>query len=584
MRSRLALLALLACLALPASALAGKLETLVMPGKLIAGHAKYEADCEQCHAPFSNTQQRSLCLNCHKTVAADLRTRTGLHGRSSEIQRADCQQCHTDHKGRNADIVQFNAALFNHANTDYPLKGAHARAACASCHKPGTAWRKTASTCHDCHQRDDSHQGKMGKDCSKCHNTQNWRNNDFNHDKTRYPLTGKHSEVACALCHVNNQYKNLPQQCVSCHRLNDVHNNRYGANCKQCHSTRNWKSSSFNHDKDTRFALAGKHKSAACVSCHKVDFKAKLARDCYSCHKHDDEHLGRYGKLCQDCHNAEKWSNKRFDHDKDTKFALRGKHRDIDCQRCHQGPAEKERGKTACHQCHGLDDSHRGRFGNKCQDCHSEKKWQDTRFNHDKDTKYPLRDKHREVKCHVCHPGPAEKERGKTACLDCHERQDIHRGQQGKQCQRCHSEAGWRGKVVFDHDTTRFPLLGLHSAAACEDCHVSAAYKGTKTECKACHSQRDVHKGRLGSPCQQCHNPNSWKFWQFRHDPGRYKLKDAHDKLNCLSCHKQVTDKLELRQECDHCHRLQDVHEGNFGQQCDRCHNQRKFNDITLKR
>jgi hypothetical protein len=44
----------------------------------------------------------------------------------------------------------------------------------------------------------------------------------FNHNTTKFPLTGKHTSVACATCHVNGQYATLPTTCVSCH-LPDYH-------------------------------------------------------------------------------------------------------------------------------------------------------------------------------------------------------------------------------------------------------------------------------------------------------------------------------------------------------------------------
>ena len=46
-------------------------ERLVMPGQLIQGHAKLEAECSKCHSPFSPKAQDDLCLACHKAIAAD---------------------------------------------------------------------------------------------------------------------------------------------------------------------------------------------------------------------------------------------------------------------------------------------------------------------------------------------------------------------------------------------------------------------------------------------------------------------------------------------------------------------------------
>ena len=39
----------------------------------------------------------------------------------------------------------------------------------------------------------------------------------FNHFATGFPLTGTHSSVDCASCHVNGRFKGTPQQCFACH-------------------------------------------------------------------------------------------------------------------------------------------------------------------------------------------------------------------------------------------------------------------------------------------------------------------------------------------------------------------------------
>ena len=49
-----------------------EIEKLVMPGPVISGHAKFEADCRGCHAAFAKTRQNTLCLDCHEDIARDL--------------------------------------------------------------------------------------------------------------------------------------------------------------------------------------------------------------------------------------------------------------------------------------------------------------------------------------------------------------------------------------------------------------------------------------------------------------------------------------------------------------------------------
>lgn len=549
------ILAMLWCAAASASAL----ERLVMPGEVIQGHAKYEDDCDKCHEPFSKKSQRRLCLDCHKDTAEDIRRQTGLHGRDATIREVECKQCHSDHLGRGADIVQFNRDLFDHAQSDYPLRGAHGKLLCSACHKTGEPYRKAPSDCFSCHKTQDVHRDRFGKDCARCHQEDRWMQTRFDHDKTKFALTGKHKETSCALCHPAQRYKDVPQQCIECHRLNDVHRGRYGEKCADCHATKGWKGYHYDHDSKTKFALRGKHKEARCDSCHKNDYKQKLKTQCDACHKEQDIHKGVLGQKCGDCHGEASWREHRFEH---ARFK-----------------------ETPCHDCHKQDDEHQGRYGGKCGDCHKVQTWREDRYDHDAKTKFPLRGKHKETACRNCHRGEAASERKKIQCHQCHALDDVHREKQGKECQRCHNERGWRDQVRFDHDMSRFPLIGLHATVPCEECHLNAGYRETQQECKACHARRDVHKGGLGPKCGQCHNPNSWKFWQFDHDrQTKYRLEGAHKEISCESCHKQpVLDKITLPRDCLGCHRGDDIHGGSFGGQCERCHNIRAFREISLR-
>src|SRR5271165_3848088 len=121
-------------------AFAAAVETLVMPGKVTRAHIKQEEDCANCHDRTNVRSQSSLCIDCHKDVAADLKEHRRYHGRMPNSGEGECRACHTEHKGRDADIVQLSAAQFDHHFTELALEGAHASLDCASCHKRGVAW------------------------------------------------------------------------------------------------------------------------------------------------------------------------------------------------------------------------------------------------------------------------------------------------------------------------------------------------------------------------------------------------------------------------------------------------------------
>ena len=420
-------------------------EKLVNPGEVIEGHAKYEKSCESCHEPFSKQSQRRLCLDCHKDVAADVAQKTGFHGKRPDAGTSECKTCHTDHKGRAVDIVQFDAETFNHAFSDFELKGAHKSAPCSGCHAKGEKFRKAKHTCNECHQKDDAHKGALGKECASCHSEEEWRKpKTFDHTKTKFPLTGTHKDVQCAVCHAGERYKDIPHSCNDCHKIQDVHGGKFGAKCETCHATSKWTAISFDHGKATKFPLNGAHKVAKCTSCHKgVIADEKLPKLCVGCHKATDPHKGQLGQRCENCHNETSWRQKvKFDHDV-TAFPLIGLHAAVPCEECHQTTAYKDTPK-ACPACH-KDNHHEGKLGPACQRCHNPNGWLLWRFNHDRETKFPLTGAHAGLQCHACHATRADaKVIAPTTCFSCHGNDDVHRGSFGRACEKCHSTTSFR--------------------------------------------------------------------------------------------------------------------------------------------
>ena len=176
------------------------------------------------------------------------------------------------------------------------------------------------------------------------------------------------------------------------------------------------------------------------------------------------------------------------------------------------------------------------------------------------------------------------KDKTTAKCFDCHKKDDVHKGKQGKKCDSCHNEKGWHSNVLFDHDLSRFPLIGMHVATQCEECHLSAEYGETQSDCNDCHADDDVHKTRLGTDCESCHNPNSWEIWLFDHDKATdFTIDGAHKELGCYDCHQSKSKgKLKAAKDCISCHRSEDIHHRRFGGQCDHCHSTKSFKDIKI--
>jgi hypothetical protein len=499
-------------------------EKLFMPGDVIDGHKKLETECQQCHVRMRETTQNKLCLDCHEKIAADVNNKSGFHGKSKQATSKDCKDCHTDHKGRQANIIWLDKDRFDHDLTDYPLQGKHQQSECITCHKKDKKYREVSSTCIACHKEDDAHKNKLGEKCGSCHNSKSWTSEQFDHDKTDFKLNHAHQKVACDLCHVENQYKDTPKKCFSCHTIKDVHQNRFGNQCQDCHNEKKWSESKFDHDKDTKYRLKGKHRSLTCHSCHTIEDrkknkskKQKQNRDCNSCHLLDDTHKGKNGDKCDQCHEEQSWLKSSFDHDEKTEFALKGAHKKASCQACHQSDEKDKKTDKACYSCHRHEDVHEGQEGEVCNDCHNDESW-------------------------------------------------------------------WMENVRFDHELSDFPLIGQHAVVGCESCHLSSTFKDVKKSCNSCHQADDIHKQALGENCQQCHNPNDWLIWSFEHDETDFKLKGAHVDMHCHSCHFKPLDKDKKNSShCIDCHHRDDIHDGNFGSNCGQCHTQDDFKTIDIR-
>ena len=492
-----------------------QIETLVMPGDVIEGHAEIEKDCDSCHKAFKRSEQRALCLDCHEDIATDIDDGFGFHGKDRSAKRRACANCHTDHEGRDADIIGLDEARFDHEITDFILSGKHLDAQCSDCHAPGKKHREAPSECISCHEEDNVHEEFLGTECGDCHSPEEWTSVEFDHDATGFSLLGRHREATCLDCHADRTFQNTPTTCFGCHEDDDAHDGRSGQECGNCHSPTGWGDTSFDHARDTDFALDGKHATLSCGDCHSDDpFADKLDPTCLSCHEEDDNHDGHFGGKCDTCHGTTEWPAVHFDHDVDTDHDLIGAHESIECTACHIEPV----------------------FDVELQ----------------------------------------------GDCVSCHEDDDAHKGTQGIVCNDCHNEETWADKVFFDHDLTRFPLLGSHGDAECDSCHESHVFEDAPTACVDCHREDDAHDGRFAEDCALCHNPVEWAQWFFDHNKQTgFVLDGAHTSVACASCHRQsLSQQTRLGQRCGDCHRSDDIHDGEFGPDCGRCHSADSFLEV----
>ena len=581
---------------------------LLSPGELSQAHASLEgiANCQKCHEPGQGVSAQK-CLACHQPIAERIAARKGVHRDVTD----DCVSCHVEHAGRDGELRPLDPASFDHLEeTGFALDGRHADVKCAKCHIT-RSFLTAKPDCASCHQ--DAHKGTLGGACASCHAaTVPFKDaaQAFDHSKAAFALTGKHRTVPCASCHPDKRYAGIAfEQCSSCHK--DPHRGGFGAQCSSCHTADGWKQARFDHS-TTHFPLVGRHTTVACIACHgsaqAAAERPKFAR-CADCHQ--DPHKGVFPEDCASCHTEAGFGGAHFDHATRTKFPLTERHAEVACVACHRPAAAtvEAQGRkvvdfrgldTRCASCH--QDAHRGALGTDCASCHQTRSFRVTEFTHPRAPEF-FAGAHAGVACASCHKdgsAPVEDGAGPVSgrtyrglsmqCASCHK--DVHMGQLGADCARCHSvEARGFKAVGFDHSKTAFQLDGAHQALACAKCHVPQAgrfpdgqgaavrYAGLGRECASCH--RDPHLGQVGADCARCHSTATFAVKSFTHPESERFFTGKHANVACVACHPRVLDDFPagrgeavrlggLDRQCSTCHA--DVHRGALGADCASCH------------
>lgn len=426
--------------------------------------------------PLEGKHTEVKCASCHKRenqrdVAASLSPRDGGPRWVGLEQR--CVSCHVDpHRSSLGDRCTSchemsgwkPAGLFDHDRARYALTGRHQQVACADCHTAPRLKPRADSSgalipvfrpvpfndCSSCHT--DPHQGRLTGKCSSCHVTTSFRTvqrGAFAHDRTRFPLLGRHADVACAKCHVG--YPRTISRpafatCGTCHR--DPHAGQAtvagrSVDCAACHRVEGFTPSTFTvaQHAASRFPLRGRHAVARCGDCHRArqTAGAQLVADlrpdastCVSCHRpvHGAQFAGAVGAVaCESCHDVTGWKPPILDVAAHTRFGypLEGAHRAVACVDCHSDmrrPATTRttlrvavapgdttsirfRAARSCASCHRA--PHGAQFasrkdGGACESCHTVAAFAPAaRFNHDRDTRFALAPAHAKVPCASCH-------------------------------------------------------------------------------------------------------------------------------------------------------------------------------------
>jgi nitrate/TMAO reductase-like tetraheme cytochrome c subunit len=317
-------------------------------------------------------------------------------------------------------------------------------------------------------QTDSPHGTGFTVSCDKCHSTDGWKFDksiySFDHNTTKLPLTGQHSEINCRECHPTLVFSDAKTECIDCHT--DMHQQTTGSDCSRCHTPVSWLVNNISEIHQMgRFPLLGAHKTADCIQCHQSESQLVftiLGVECIDCHREDymattePNHIqAGFSEDCAYCHsmNAFQWSSSGFNH---SFFPLTLGHSNVACIECHTD-GNYTAVSSDCFSCHQADydattnPAHLALgFSTSCTACHTTNPgWQPASFTEHDSQSFPIYSGSHQGEwdaCTDCHTDVSDY--GLFSCLNCHEHNqadmdDEHRGEDGysynsAECYRCH--------------------------------------------------------------------------------------------------------------------------------------------------
>src|SRR5579864_3188195 len=154
----------------------------------------------------------------------------------------------------------------------------------------------------------------------------------------------------------------------------------------------------------------------------------------------------------------------------------------------------------------------------------------------------------------------------------------------------------------FDHLTTGFELLGQHRNLPCEACHANAIFKGTPTQCGACHgigtairaTAKPANHILSTDQCQSCHTP--WAFnpaVDFDHTQALGSCSTCHNGVNATgmpATHIPIDTPPGAPTPCEGCHSTTQFttwagtvinHASVTAMQCQTCHQTAAYLGMT---
>ncbi|MEZ5978681.1 MAG: cytochrome c3 family protein [Planctomycetota bacterium] len=539
----------------------------------VLGQLQGGSGCDECHGSGERGMARA-CSSCHAEIADQLLTGTGVHGRLTGDNGHDCAACHVEHHGDEFPLAGDFAFLrigydsvgaFDHAHTEFDLRGAHDALVCSDCHENADVrvlpeghprFLGSSQECSTCH--DDPHEGRYSNSCATCHGQERPFATvaSFAHGDA-FPLVGAHGVPGCIDCHPTDG-----PHAIAVLATSTTH--EATRTCAQC------------HDEPHRDAFLA---SAAALA------NVPVGDSCAICHDAVHESFFEGATTTREQHAC-------------TGFDLDAPHDAVTCAQCHGTRDGGDfasrfpgRSRNACEACHA--DPHGGQFaaggpsafaGAACVVCHAVDAFHPDTFDAAKHARTPfeLTGAHLGAECSSCHEGAHTGDdvvpfgAADTSCAACHT--DAHHGRidvaKGEGCAECHTTESFSqvDRAAFDHGATSFALRGAHLAIDCETCHVptsspdatgrtfgrvAPATNDGYAGCSGCHA--DVHADRFTpgaevahmdpvaaahlagdrAGCARCHTEDSFAVVTgFDHGAWTgFQLDGAHDAVTCQACH-----------------------------------------------
>jgi hypothetical protein len=307
-------------------------------------------------------------------------------------------------------------------------------------------------------EQESPHGSDFKVSCSTCHSSMGWQLDtaiySFDHNSTKFALTGQHTAAGCRQCHTTLVFTEAKSECNDCHT--DVHQATTGLDCARCHTPNSWLVSNITGIHQTsRFPLLGAHRTADCTDCHKSETLVRFdvpGVNCIDCHRENymattnpNHSASGFSEDCSSCHpiNSFVWTGAGFNH---VFFPLTQGHSGLTCSACHT-PGTYTGLNPDCVACHLADynnttnPNHQSMgFPTSCNTCHSlQPGWKPASYTQHDSQYFPIYSgNHRGTwdSCTECHTNPDNYTQ--FDCIRCHT--DAHRDENytNAECYNCH--------------------------------------------------------------------------------------------------------------------------------------------------